>query len=341
MSESEDRQDSNEELEVLIRPEDTVRPLRSFWLTVEIPVFLALFSSALTDGVTLNLLLYRTCIVDLEYNATKCSLLNILNKTGEAKDLETVVQSETTFLVMTLSVFSSIMPAILSVFLGSWSDKYGRKALIVWPLFGQLLTAVLTVVFSAISTLSAYYFVLCALPFAMLGGSSAILLGANLIVTDVTTEDNRSFRLALLQGSGFAGVLVGTVASSYVYDAVGYVPLFTFSTTIYLLTFFYTIIFVRETVETAERGGLLRIFKCALLKDMGRACFKKRSILVASILTLLIASYGITTVCIIGIGTVDYLFTRQKFQWLLKEYSIFSAVNTIVALLGMFWQKFK
>lgn len=69
---------------------------------------------------------------------------------------------------------------------------------------------------------------------------------------------------------------------------------------------------------------------------MGRTCFKKRNILVASILTLLIASYAITTISVIGIGTVDYLFTRQKFQWLLKEYSIFSAVNTIIALLGMF-----
>lgn len=53
MSETEDRQDSNEELEVLIRPEDTARTQRPFWLTVEIPVFLALFSSALTGRTAL------------------------------------------------------------------------------------------------------------------------------------------------------------------------------------------------------------------------------------------------------------------------------------------------
>ncbi|XP_063540332.1 probable peptidoglycan muropeptide transporter SLC46 [Cydia strobilella] len=328
---------NNAELEPLIRSSHGPDgPRRSVWLAVELPLFLLLFSSSLTDTVTYNLLLYRTCIIELDHNSTKCALLNILNKTGEAKDLETEVQSEASILVTTISVFSSIMPAILAVFLGSWSDKYGRKPLVVWPLFGQFVTAVLTVVFSAEQSLSAYWFILCIMPLAMLGGFSTIMLGANLITTDITTEEDRTFRLALIQGCGFAGVLTGTIASSYVYDFMGYVPLFTLSAAIYFFTLLYTIVLVEETLVIAERGGLCKIFNCDLIKDMGRTCFKKRDLRITAILTLLITAFGITMFCIFGISAVDYLFTRQKFQWLLKEYSTFCAVNIIIGLMGMY-----
>ncbi|XP_047997283.1 proton-coupled folate transporter-like [Leguminivora glycinivorella] len=172
---------------------------------------------------------------------------------GEAKDLETEVQSEASILVTSISVFSSIMPAVLAVFLGSWSDKYGRKPLVVWPLFGLFLSSVLTIVFSAVQYLSAYWFILCIMPLAILGGFNTLMLGANLIITDITDDQDRSFRLALIQGCGFTGVLTGTVASSYIYDFLGYTLMFTLSAAIYFFTLLYTIVLVEETVGIVDR----------------------------------------------------------------------------------------
>lgn len=51
---------------------------------------------------------------------------------------------------------------------------------------------------------------------------------------------------------------------------------------------------------------------------------------------LLVSAYGMTMFCMAGTDNVAYFFTRQKFRWLLKEYNIFSAINMIIIVFGMF-----
>jgi len=41
---------------------------------------------------------------------------------------------------LTRTLFESIMPAICGLFVGSWSDQYGRKPLMIVSLVGEFLT---------------------------------------------------------------------------------------------------------------------------------------------------------------------------------------------------------
>lgn len=91
----------------------------------------------ISDAVISNLLLYRTCVHGLNYTESECSAFLLLNTHNETQSLEKDVQEYATFVITVKGVLESVTPAILSMFLGVWSDTHGRKPLIVWPLFGK------------------------------------------------------------------------------------------------------------------------------------------------------------------------------------------------------------
>lgn len=54
------------------------------------------------------------------------------------------MQKAVTLIVMVRMTIEAIVPTILSLFIGVWSDTHGRKPLVVWPLFGKLLNTLLS-----------------------------------------------------------------------------------------------------------------------------------------------------------------------------------------------------
>lgn len=56
-----------------------------------------------------------------------------------SQTLEKEVQKYAAFVTMVRTIIESVAPAILSLFLGVWSDTHGRKPLVVWPLLGMFL----------------------------------------------------------------------------------------------------------------------------------------------------------------------------------------------------------
>lgn len=73
----------------------------------------------------------------LNHTESECSVFLSLNKNNETEQLEKEVQQYATFVNTVKSVIEAVAPALLSMFLGVWSDTHGRKPLIVWPLFGK------------------------------------------------------------------------------------------------------------------------------------------------------------------------------------------------------------
>jgi PCFT/HCP family folate transporter-like MFS transporter 1/3 len=87
--------------------------------------------------VITQLLLVRNCQEMFPLNATKCDLLVYKIDTQEAQQLEVLLEPRVTVLQMYKTVIEACIPAVLSMFLGPWSDHYGRKPLMLWPMFGM------------------------------------------------------------------------------------------------------------------------------------------------------------------------------------------------------------
>lgn len=81
--------------------------------------------------------MYRTCVHVKHYSEAQCKVF--LSPDRINVTIEEEVQVYTTFINVVSNILESLVPAVLSFFLGVWSDTYGRKPLIVWPLLGKFL----------------------------------------------------------------------------------------------------------------------------------------------------------------------------------------------------------
>jgi PCFT/HCP family folate transporter-like MFS transporter 1/3 len=130
---------SREEIQPVIITQMTLASTRRrCWLIVEPGIFLAMLGQAFSSTVFTQLLLVQNCQAMFPLNATKCDLLVNMVDTPEAQQLEALLQPHVTILQMYKTLIEACIPAILSLFLGPWSDHHGRKPLILWPMFGKL-----------------------------------------------------------------------------------------------------------------------------------------------------------------------------------------------------------
>lgn len=93
------------------------------------------------DAVTTNFILYRTCYVLLGYNQSECALLGTSNATQEIIELEKKVQPTASIILMTKQIVGYILPILLSFILGPWSNKHGRKPILLSSFFGKFISS--------------------------------------------------------------------------------------------------------------------------------------------------------------------------------------------------------
>lgn len=157
----------------------------------------------------------RTCEVELLFNKTVCDQLG--TGSDEGREIESLVQPHASIIIMAKSLISYILPAILSVFLGPWSDLNGRRLLLLAPLFGifrifimkrikpfidnfskyflgSTLMYTMLAIFSEIPNLHPGYLMLTAIPLALTGGFICPVAGAYCYISDTTREEDRSAR---------------------------------------------------------------------------------------------------------------------------------------------------
>lgn len=73
----------------------------------------------------------------LGYNKSDCALLGTQNATEETAELEKIVQPYANTVSMTQNVLDAVIVSVACVFIGSWSDKYGRKPILITCLLGE------------------------------------------------------------------------------------------------------------------------------------------------------------------------------------------------------------
>lgn len=120
---------------------------------VEVPMFLLALTSMISgnkyfiffininyvfpsEPVFVNLLIYRTCYVTMGYEQSDCLMLGTENAT-EVIELEKTVQPTANLIGMTYQLLNAIVSTILCLFLGPWSDKHGRKPVMLFTNCGK------------------------------------------------------------------------------------------------------------------------------------------------------------------------------------------------------------
>lgn len=92
-----------------------------------------------------------------------------------------------------------VVPIILALFLGNWSDRRGRKLPLVIGLIGKLLYSGMVVVNTLMKNWNLNMIIYTAsIPMGMLGGDVAIFASCFAYISDVSSHKQRTLRVTIL-----------------------------------------------------------------------------------------------------------------------------------------------
>jgi len=150
--------------------------------------------------------------------------------------------------------FLTVIPVLgLTLFVGSWSDKVGRKLVMVMPCLGTVLAAMLFLV-STIFIKQGYYLpmVLCgAIIRGMFGGDATLMMAVNSCVSDMTFVSNRTWRFSLLYAMNYIGKVLGYIIVGIVLHVSSFVLVFTVAISLQAMCVFWILLFVQD-IKTAD-----------------------------------------------------------------------------------------
>ncbi|XP_017877468.1 uncharacterized protein LOC108623450 isoform X2 [Ceratina calcarata] len=301
---------------------------------VQPPIMILIFAQAITSNIFTDLIVYRTCSVILNMNETECLLLHKNSSSAEALKIDAQAQPKASLIIMTKSIIESIIPALLSLFLGPWSDMYGRKSIMLAGYAGISMSSFI-LSFMTLWDINPWFMLIASLPYTCLGGFCVILLGSICYITDISHEQERGWQLAWMDALIFTGAVTGILAGPVIYQAYGYTAVFVCSTLCCILAGLYVCFLVPETIRNTDSGTVKSLFDTRLVKELFSTCTKERDGFNRYIVWCCILCITLRVIIMEGESTIGFLFASARLGWDVKKYSIYMAMNMIFAIVGI------
>lgn len=217
-------------------------------ITVEPVLACYVIPGALTRLATQNLNLDKACRVNKNFGDTVCNAL-IAREGNKYQKEELVVQELIASMESWKSVLLTVIPSILILFIGAWSDRTGkRKICIVFPIIGDLITCLSNI-------LNVYFFYELPVEVTMFleglfgsifGGWITTYMGIFSYISDASSEESRTFRVGIANLCLTAGGPIGSVLSGVLLNLIGYYGVFTISSLLYLFCILYGIYLIED-----------------------------------------------------------------------------------------------
>lgn len=333
----------------------------------------AFFFFALAQGIYIviaqSLYISKVCNVNLNFTREVCDNIQ------QYPEHQIEVQKYTSVLQSYNSVIQAIPTCLYSLFAGPWSDRHGRKVLIICATFGYVFN-------NAVFMINTYFFYELKAEYLlfeclqdMTGGHVCFYLACYSYITDITTKENRTKRLALLDGLFPLGFYIGNAASGYIKRNLGFMYNFSLGMLFAVVAMSYTIIFVKdsrnirnvkvkmereeelantdnqedklakikkwndeEEAEVAKNSqGLIRSFiNWDNLKSSWVALLRKRDGHKRMFIILVIVAFELEIFALVGRWNTLFLFFRKHLQWTEIEYSRFTTILGFIAIVSQY-----
>ena len=251
----------------------------------------------------------------MKYSEETC--YNITHGLPTDKNISDSVQNEATNIEVVDGILSALPAVIFCLFVGAWSDSNGRKAVLIVPFIGNIL--------SYLFYIANYYF-LYINPLHLLwgsvggvtGGYVCLNIGLYGYVSDVTSPENRTTRLSILNGVFSAGYVIGTSLGGKLYKMYGnYYLNFGISIGFGIAGMLYAIFVTKETNVGQEQSSEERKRSFFDLKNVTESlsvAFKSRPNHGRLHVILLIINFSIFMFCL-NTFHYDYLLVINRYEF--------------------------
>ncbi|CAG9856338.1 unnamed protein product [Phyllotreta striolata] len=312
-------------------------------ITVEPMLACYIVPSVLASLATQNLNLEKACRVNLGYSTEVCDALTerrTANYTLEEREVQQLVASMGVWKTM----LQSALPAFLIMFIGSWSDRWGkRKPCMLFPIVGEFMTVVglmICTFFFYELPMEVAGFIEGFFP-AITGGWFTMFMGIFSYIADVTTLDVRTLRIGIVNVFCSLGIPIGLALSGILYKKIGFYGVFSISAVMYIIALYYGYKSIKEpkkldtpTLPDQPCAFIRDFFDVRHLLDTFRVAFKKGENKRRKKVMLLMLVVMVVIGPMHGEMSVGYLFTRYRFNWDEVDFSIFSTYSMVTNLIG-------
>jgi MFS family permease len=258
------------------------------------------------------------------------------------------IQALSTKFILYVGLISGILAAITSPKIGSLSDRYGRKPMLVLTSTGSLLAEALTILCAKYPDQLHYSWLLFG---AVLDGVCGSFI-ANFAMThsytsDTTPPAKRAVAFGCLQAFLFVGIAIGPLLAAYIAQVTGtIITVFYYAIVLHLFFLLYILIVVPESVsmkrrlaarekhnrESANDSGIfatlhsanpLAPLKILYPTGEGSSSQVRMNLLLLSAVDTILFGTAMASM------TIALLYSEYRFHWGNKETNLFmSLVNT-------------
>ncbi|CAF3534160.1 unnamed protein product [Rotaria sp. Silwood1] len=242
---------------------------------------LAIYVNIPTDEA----LLYRQVCYKL-YNISLCNSINEIktNKTYIYENMEDIIQKYASIYVMYFNFIYSIPSIFIAIICGIWSDKYSHKIPMIFASIGCILSTIVNLFVSIIKyNLSLEILFLSNLFLSLFGSTSTMFSIIYNYISHITTIENRTQRIAIIESCLMFGSTIGLILSGILIDLTNFQYCFLFIIFIHFINIIYIIFYVKEVIHPNENIKLYKnfyeiLFFCNDIKDSCRVLFKQREV---------------------------------------------------------------
>ncbi|KPI98099.1 Proton-coupled folate transporter [Papilio xuthus] len=233
-------------------------------ITVEPLLAGLIIPSVISRFAMSNFNLDKACRVNLDFGDEICTAL-IKRTSNNYSIYEKEVQKLISSIDIWKSVIHTSLPCILIMFLGAWSDRTGkRKICILLPIFGEFVTSInnlINVYFFYEIPVQVTVFLETIFP-SITGGWVTMFLGVFSYISDITSEESRTFRVGMVNICLTAGLPVGIGLSGILLQRLGYYGIFSVTAVLFFLVLTYGCFFLKEPNDWLRDNG--RPVVCAM-----------------------------------------------------------------------------
>lgn len=242
---------------------------------------------------------------------------------------EQIVQSVVAEYFLYASVCIGIPCLISNIFIGSISNRYGRKKLLFVPTFGLLVAQIIVVVFMYVK-LSLYYFLIPSIFLSIMGDIFAVFQIALSYVSDITEgTKRRTVGIAFVELFVGMGTLLVGVFAGYLIQSVGYIWTLSIATIVKCANL-VSILLLPSTIPPAKTpwsiketiGSLKESFQLYYSRQFARTRWKY-NLSLATFIIVNMATIGRDGVETLYILSPPFCFTPVLVGW-------FHATNSVM-----------
>ena len=177
------------------------------------------------------------------------------------------VQSLTSFIYLGIIMAAALPSFFMALLLGSWSDRVGRKVVVLLPVIGGLMDSI-GVLITMYTRGPLYLLFIGSFCNGLCGFFTTMILAVFSYMADITNEEERALRLGVLEAFAFTSGMISHISSGWWIHRLGFKAPYIFITTLHIISISYIVFWLPESLPSVDPKRISDLFSTSHFKKI-------------------------------------------------------------------------